>query len=110
MFVIIWTVSRSGYPSQVPQSSAFKHPPGFKELRDRVSKFTGDGREDFGVWLLDFCEATNDCKWTDGMRAQWFSWFLTGSAKRTLNREDKQSWSSIIKITMEFTWTPARHM
>jgi len=42
-----------------------------------------------------------DCKWTDGMRAQWFSWFLTGSAKstwqRTLNREDKQSWSSMVQ-------------
>ena len=35
------------------------------------------------------------------MRAQWFSWFLTGSAKstwqRTLNREDKDSWTSIVQ-------------
>ena len=81
--------------------SAFKYPPGFKELRDRVSKFAGDGREDFEVWLTDFCEATGDCKWTDEVRAQWFSWFLTRSAKstwqRTLSREEKDSWTSIVQ-------------
>ena len=82
--------------------SAFKRPPGFKELRDRVSKFVGDGREDFEVWrLTDFCEATGDCRWSDEIRAQWFSWFLTGSAKSTwqrkLNREEKGSWASIVQ-------------
>ena len=54
-----------------PSPSAFKHPPGFKELRDRVSKFSGDGREDFEVWLTDFCEANGNCKWTDETRVQW---------------------------------------
>ena len=39
---------------------AFKQPPGFKELRERVSKFAGDGKEDFEVWLTDYCEATGD--------------------------------------------------
>jgi len=69
-------------PSVQPPS-VFKHPPGFKELRERerVSKFTGDGKEDFDVWLTDFCEATRDCEWTNVMRAQWFSWFLTGSER-----------------------------
>ena len=76
-------VSTLSLNTAAPSPSAFKHPPGFKELRDRVSKFAGDGREDFEVWLTDFCEATGDCKWTDEMRAQWFSWFLTGSAKST---------------------------
>ena len=78
----------------------FKHPPGFKELRDRVSKFTGDGMEDFEVGLVDLCEVTGDCEWTDVM-AQWFSWFLTGSVKptwqRTLNQKDKESWTSIVQ-------------
>ena len=86
---------------QAQPPSNFKHPTGFKELRDRVRKFTGDGKEDFEVWLTDFCEATGDCEWTDVMRAQWFSWFLTGSAKstwqRTLNQEDKASWTSIVQ-------------
>ena len=40
---------------------AFKQPPGFKELRERVSKFAGDGKEDFEVWLTDYCEAMGDC-------------------------------------------------
>ena len=35
------------------------------------------------------------------MRAQWFSWFLSGSVKstwqRTLNREEKGSWVSIVQ-------------
>ena len=35
------------------------------------------------------------------MRAQWFSWFLTGSAKSTwqmtLSREEKDSWTSIVQ-------------
>ena len=28
----------------------YKQPPGFRELRERVSKFAGDGKEDFEVW------------------------------------------------------------
>jgi len=88
-------------PSQPQTTCSFKHPQGFKELRERVSKFSGDGKEDFEVWLADFCEATGDCEWTDLMREQWFSWFLSGPAKctwqRTLNREDKESWASIVK-------------
>jgi len=88
-FPPVTTLSLNAATSQVPKSSVFKHPPGFKELKDQVSKFFGDSREGFEVWLVDFCEATDDCKWTDDMRAQWFSWFLTGSAwQRTLNRED----------------------
>ena len=28
--------------------------------------FTGDGKEDFEVWLADYCEATGDCAWMPG--------------------------------------------
>ena len=64
-------------------TTAFHQPPGFKELRERVGKFTGNGEEDFEVWLADYSEATGDCGWTDQLRAHWFSWFLAGAAKYT---------------------------
>ena len=38
-------------------SAVFKQPPGFKELRERVNKFAGDGKENFEVRLADYCEA-----------------------------------------------------
>ena len=76
----------------------FPYPPGFKQIQERVGRFTGKcDEEDFEVWLADFREATADCKWTDKQRAQWFSWFLSGAAKstwqRTLRKEEKESWS-----------------
>ena len=99
---ILPTVVTASCNSSVTPTSmvAFQQPPGFKELRERVSKFAGDGKEDFEVWLADYCEATGDCGWTDQLRARWFSWFLTGAAKntwqRTLNAEDKATWASIV--------------
>ena len=104
------TTVGSGYPTLLSASanavnatskSTFNQPPGFKELRERVTKFTGDGKEDFEVWLADYYEATGDCGWTDQLRARWFSWFLAGAAKhtwqRTLTAEDKASWASIVQ-------------
>ena len=66
-------------------STVFKQYPGFKELRERVNKFAGDGKEDFQVRLADDCtfEATGDRGWTNQLRACWFPWFLTGAAKHT---------------------------
>ena len=83
--------------------TSFKYPPAFRELQRRVDKFSGKSDEnDFEVWLVDFTEATTDCKWTDGERAQWFSWFLAGSAKvtwqQTVKSEDKTSWQKIVEI------------
>ena len=80
---------------------SFKHPKGFKELRFRVDKFSGDTKEiDFDVWLDDFLEATNDCGWSNADRAKWFSWFLSGPAKstwqRTLKSTHKESWEEIV--------------
>ena len=87
-----------------PDPQTFKQPHGFKELRDRVTKFSGDGKEDFEVWLTDYCEAPGDCGWLDQMRAHWFSWFLVGAAKLTwqwvLNGEDKAIWDSIVQSYM----------
>jgi len=72
----------------------------FKELRDRVAKFSGELSEDFDIWLADYCKATTDCGWTDALRARWFSWFLAGTAKHiwkhTLRREDKTQWNNIL--------------
>ena len=84
-------------------ATSFKYPPAFRELQRRVDKFSGKSDEnDFEVWLVDFTEATTDCKWTDGERARWFSWFLAGSAKvtwqRTVKSEDKTSWQKIVEI------------
>ena len=79
------------------------HPPGFREIRERVGKFIGKkGDNDFCLWLADFEEASKDCKWTDELRARWFSWFVVGPAKatwqQTLTTEEKASWGSIKKI------------
>ena len=93
--------------SQAPltkqQGNVFPYPPDFKQIQERVGRFTGKcGEEDFDVWLADFREATGDCKWTDKQRAQWFSWFLSGAAKstwqRTLWKEEKKSWSDIVRV------------
>lgn len=60
------------------------HPPGFKEFRERVRKFNGKrGDNDFCIWLADFEEASEDRKWTNDLRAKWFSWFVDGLAKAT---------------------------
>ena len=85
------------------QRNVFSYPPGFKQIQERVGRFTGKyGDEDFEVWLADFYEATADCRWTDKQRAQWFSWFLSGAAKNTwqraLHKEEKKSWSDIVRI------------
>ena len=41
-------------------STEAKQPPGFKELRDRVAKFSGESSKAFDVWLADYCEAMTD--------------------------------------------------
>ena len=84
-------------------TTSFKHPKGFKELRFRVDKFSGDTKDvDFDVWLDDFLEATNDCGWNNADRAKWFSWFLSGPAKstwqRTLKSTHKESWEEIVSV------------
>ena len=84
-------------------TSSFKQPKGFKELRFRVDKFSGDIKEiDFDVWLDDFLEATNDCGWSNADRAKWFSWFLSGPAKstwqKTLKSTHKESWEEIVSV------------
>ena len=68
-----------------PRRSAKQpHPPGFKEIRSRIQPFSGkQGEEDFQLWLEDYEEATNDCQWSDKVRARWFSWFISGPAKAT---------------------------
>ena len=68
----VLTAAKSGN-SVTYDSAVFKQPSGIKELRQRVNKFAGDGKEDFEVWLADYCEATEDCGWTDQLRACWFS-------------------------------------
>ena len=78
-------------------------PLGFKEVRSRVGKFSGKkGDEDFGLWLADFQEATDDFSWSNDTRAKWFSWFVEGPAKatwqRTLSAEERGSWLSIKKV------------
>ena len=75
------------------------HPPGFKVLITRVSKFSGGKAADnFEVWLEDYIEATGDCGWSDQQRAQWFSWFLAGPAKSTwmhsMRSTDKTNWEA----------------
>ena len=78
-------------------------PLGFKEVRSRVGKFSGKkGDEDFGLWLADFQEATDDFSWSNDTHAKWFSWFVEGPAKatwqRTLSAEERGSWLSIKKV------------
>lgn len=85
------------------KGNVFPYPLGFKQIQERVGRFTGKcSDEDFEVWLADFREATADCKWTDKQRAQWFSWFLSGAAKstwqRTLSHEEKKLWCDIVRI------------
>lgn len=66
------------------QGNVFSYPLGFKQIQERVGRFTGKyGEEDFEAWLADFHEATVDCRWTDEQRAKWFSRFLSGVAKNT---------------------------
>ena len=79
------------------------HPPGFKVLISRISKFSGEKAADnFKVWLEDYIEATGVCGWKDKDRAQWFSWFLSGPAKATwlhsMKTTDKANWESIVKV------------
>lgn len=97
-------VATSVMPTKKEQvrDTLYKQPQGFRELRERISKFAGDGRKNFDVWLADYCEATGDCGWSDELRAWWFSWFLTGSAKYTwqwtLGKEDKSNWNNIVQV------------
>jgi len=55
-------------------ATQFKQPPAFKELHERINKFSGESKEDFVVWLADYCEAIGDYGWSDELRARWFSW------------------------------------
>ena len=79
------------------------HPPGFREVRSRVEKFSGkQAEEDFELWLADFDEATSAYSWSEKQKAGWFSWFISGPAKatwqRTLTVEQKSSWKTIIEV------------
>ena len=89
----------------------YRQPPGFKELRESISKFAGDSR-DFEIWLADYCEAMGDCCWTDKLKARWFSWFLTSLAKhtwqRTLSREDNGNLNSIVQAYKGPLWCTHR--
>jgi len=49
------------------------------------------------VWLVDFYEATNDWRWTDSVRARGFRGSAKSTWQRTFNREDKDSWTSIVQ-------------
>ena len=90
-------------PQPIRRRSQQGHPPGFKDIRARVGRYSGKkGEEDFDLWLSDYKEATADFEWNDETRAKWFSWFLEGPAKatwqRTLTAEERASWVSIVKI------------
>lgn len=85
------------------QGTGRLHPPGFKEVCKRVSKFSGSGGDsDFALWVEDFEEASTDCGWSDAQRARWFSWFIAGPAKntwrRSLTETDRSSWETIKKM------------
>jgi len=54
-------------------ATQFKQPPAFKQLHERINKFSGESKEDFEVWLADYCEATGDYGLSDELRARWFS-------------------------------------
>ena len=42
-------------------------------MHSRIQPFSGkQGEEDFQLWLVDYEEATNDCQWSDKVRARWF--------------------------------------
>ena len=63
--------------ADVNNRASSSHPPGFKDIRARVGRFSGKtGGEDFSLWLSDYKEATADFGWGDEKRAKWFSWFL----------------------------------
>ena len=89
--------------ADVNNRASSSHPPGFKDIRARVGRFSGKtGGEDFSLWLSDYKEATADFGWDDEKRAKWFSWFLEGPAKatwqRTLTTEERASWTLITSI------------
>ena len=93
-------VESEGSDTEESRSKVHPHSPGFRELRERVGKFSGKkGDNDFCLWLE---EASKDCKWTDELRARWFSWFVVDPAKatwqQTLTTEEKASLGSIKKI------------
>jgi len=54
------------------------------------------------VWLQDYIEAMEDCRWDNQKRAKWFSWFLSGPAKatwqQTMSAEDKADWDKITEV------------
>ena len=79
------------------------HPPGFREVCNRVPKFSGSGGDsDFASWVEDFEEASTDCGWSNTQRVRWFSWFIAGPAKttwrRALTETDRSSWKAIKKM------------
>ena len=83
--------------------AADPHPPEFKVLITRISKFSGEKATDnFEDWLEDYMEATGDCGWDNKNQAQWFSWLLTGPAKATwlhsIKTTDKANCKSIVKV------------
>ena len=87
----------------VTRQSRIGHPPGFKDIRARVGRFSGKkGEEDFDLWLSNYKEANADFEWDDDKRAKWFSWFLEGPAKATWQRmltdEERTSWTAIARI------------
>ena len=68
----------------VKRNPRLVQPPGFKEIRSRVGKFSGRrGDDDFNLWLTDYEEATEDFSWNDEVRVKWFSWFVEGPVKAT---------------------------
>ena len=98
-------------PPTKQQGNVFPYPPGFKQIQERVGRFTGKcGEEDFDVWLADFREATGDCKWTDKQRAQWFSWFLGVHGREHSGKKRRNHGLTLFvftKGTMESTWNHA---
>ena len=85
------------------QDSNKPHPPGFRQLCNRVPKFSGrGGYSDFALWVEDFEEGSADCGWSNAQRARWLSWFIAGPAKttwqRSLTETDRSSWETIKKL------------
>ena len=55
------------------RSIEIKQPPGVKELRNLLDKFTRkSGEGDFKAWVEDYVEATSDCGWNNELRFYWF--------------------------------------
>ena len=96
--------SQDGEPEDPSRTSTSRlHPPGFKQLCNRVPKFSGKGDDsDFALWVEDFEEASTDCGWSNTQRAKWFSWFVVGPAKTTWRRSltdtDRGSWKAIKRV------------